>query len=82
VRLKPRVPTGTLPPELVDPSLWPLCPTYTGDQPHCVCWWAKRQSEFLAAGGEWPSGERCELADLIDMHSRFPCREPFDGSQI
>ena len=73
---------GTLPAELVDPQLFALCPRFDGGEQRCVCWWAKRQAEYLEAGGEWPGGEGRELTDLLEMQRRHPCREPFDGTLI
>ena len=82
MRRRPPKVDGSLPAELADPALWPLCPRFDGGEQPCTCWWAARQSEFLEAGGEWPGGERRELTDLLEMLDRFPCREPWDGSKI
>lgn len=82
VRRRPPPLLDSLPAELVDPRLWPLCPRWDGGVQPCSCWWAKRQGEFLEAGGEWPGGEQRELTDLLEMQDRHPCREPWDESRI
>ena len=82
MRRRPPPPLGSLPPELVDPALWPLCPRWDGGEQRCVCWWARRQDAYIKGGGEWPGGPGRELTDLLEMMDRHPCREPFDGSQI
>ena len=71
-----------LPAELTDPDLWPRCPTYNGDEQACSCWWAEAQREFLAEGGQWPGGPARELGDLIEIQTRFECREPWNESAI
>lgn len=73
---------GALPAELVDSALWPMCARYDGGEQRCVCWWAQKQHEYVAAGNEWPGGDERVLADLLEMHTRFPCNEPFDGTLI
>ena len=61
VRRRPRALIGSLPAELVDPTLWPLCPRFDGGEQRCVCWWARRQDEYIKGGGEWPGGPGREL---------------------
>lgn len=75
--------SGLLPPALADADTLPWCERWdSAELQRCSCWWARRASEWTAAGNEWPGGERCELADLFAMQKRFPCREPFDGTQV
>jgi hypothetical protein len=73
---------AALPAELVDRALWPLCATFDGEQQRCTCWWGARHREFIDSGGGWPGGRERELADLVEMHTRYPCREPWDESVI
>ena len=53
MRRRPPPLEASLPAELVDPQLWPLCPRFDGGTQPCV-WWSARQSEYLDAGGDWP----------------------------
>ena len=80
VRRRPPETDGLLPAELVDSTLWPLCPRYDGAEQRCTCWWARRQREYLDAGGEWPAGR--ELTDLLELLSRHPCNAPWDETLI
>ena len=82
VRRKVREVTGTLPAELVGPTLWPLCPRFDGGVQPCSCWCVEQQETWLADGNEWPGGARQELADLLELVGRHPCREPFGGRRF
>ena len=70
------------PAALVDQGLWPKCPRFDGGVQPCTCWCAAQRQEWVEAGNEWPGGPQQELGDLIDIHKRYPCREPFDPSTI
>lgn len=84
MRRRPPPLLDSLPAELVDPRLWPLCARWDSKTPQpCSCWWVQKQTEFLESGGQWPGGESRELTDLLDVvRGPYECRQPWDPSAI
>lgn len=73
---------SSVPTELIDPRLWPQCLRFDGGSQPCSCWCADQRQAWADSGNEWPGGPPQELSDLIDLHNRYECREPFDPSKI
>ncbi len=71
-----------IPADLGDPASWERCIRFDGGTQPCSCSWARRQQQWIAAGGPWPDGEIGSLRDYLAAVQRHPCNAPFDPSTI
>jgi hypothetical protein len=65
----------------MDSDRWSRCNRFDGKTQPCICWFARRQRELVAAG-DWPGGDMGMLSDWLEMVQHHGCHAPFDGSSI